>query len=150
MPMEEERRLFYVGITRAMDLLFITYAASRMSYGRYQSAAPSRFLASLPESSVRTLSRSGRRTETSLSERARDRNRMSTWSQELAPTPSQPPAPVVIPDFKVGQRVFHSKFGEGTISKVQARRDDQELGVEFTRHGHKLLMASLANLDLIE
>ncbi len=150
MPMEEERRLFYVGITRAMEQLYVTYAASRMSYGRYQSAAPSRFLASLPESSVRTLSRSGRRTETSLSDRARDRNRMSTWSQEPAPTPSQPAAPVVISDFKVGQRVFHSKFGEGTISTVQARRDDQELAVEFNRHGHKLLMASLANLDLIE
>ncbi len=55
MPLEEERRLFYVGITRAQKLLYLTYTGVRMSYGRYQQATPSRFLAVLPQDNVRSL-----------------------------------------------------------------------------------------------
>src|SRR6478609_8451266 len=51
---EEERRLFYVGITRAERLLYLTYTAGRSRYGRYESAVPSRFLANLPLESVRS------------------------------------------------------------------------------------------------
>ncbi len=150
MPMEEERRLFYVGITRAMELLYITYVASRMSYGRYQSAQPSRFLASLPASSVTTLSRSGRRSGATLSERARSPERPSVWSNAYpsAAATASPAAPV--PTYETGQRVFHPKFGEGEIVEATARKDDQEIAVEFTRHGRKRLMASLANMDIVD
>ena len=53
------------------------------------------------------------------------------------------------PAYRPGQRVFHSKFGEGQIVDVSERRDDQELGVTFIRHGTRRLLASMANLDLI-
>ncbi|HEU0163945.1 MAG TPA: UvrD-helicase domain-containing protein, partial [Thermomicrobiales bacterium] len=60
-PMEEERRLFYVGVTRAEKLLYLTYAASRISYGRFQAGVASRFLQSIPAEAVRSSTRSGMR-----------------------------------------------------------------------------------------
>lgn len=149
MPMEEERRLFYVGITRAMNQLYVLYAANRMSYGRYQSGLPSRFLASLPSENVTTLSRSSRRAGATL----RDRVRAGERAADVWGSPSravEAPPKVVLPDYQPGQRVFHNKFGEGTIVEVVKRPDDQELAVDFQRHGQKRLMASFANLDLIE
>ena len=57
MPLEEERRLFYVGITRAEKLLYLTYAGARVVYGRFQSAIASRFLAAIPETHTQSLGR---------------------------------------------------------------------------------------------
>ena len=68
-------------------------------------------------------------------------------SDRVVTIETSPPPP--LPDFKVGQHVFHPKFGEGTIAEVIVRNDDQELAVEFARHGKKRLMASLAHLDLL-
>lgn len=150
MPMEEERRLFYVGITRAMQQLFVTFAASRQTYGRYQAALPSRFIASLPASSISTISRSGRRSGATLSERAANPARQSSWSTAYPTSePASQPA-VAIPEYRVGQNVFHPKFGEGVIAEAVARKDDQEIAVDFERHGRKRLMASLANMELLD
>jgi DNA helicase-2/ATP-dependent DNA helicase PcrA len=51
--------------------------------------------------------------------------------------------------YAVGDRVFHAKFGEGVIAEIDQRRDDQELGIDFIRHGRKRLLASLAPLDVL-
>jgi DNA helicase-2/ATP-dependent DNA helicase PcrA len=150
MPLEEERRLFYVGITRAEKLLYITHAGMRMTYGRYQPSAPSRFIESLPEQHVRNLG--SRRvsvgsTRPTLMDRARESARRAA-----EPTPITASA-TVIPakrTFSVGERVFHPKFGEGSVVEAISRRDDQELAIEFVRHGRKRLLASLAQLDVIE
>ena len=145
---EEERRLFYVGITRAEQLLYLTYTGMRMSYGRLDSSVPSRFLDSLPQEHVKVLaarhtlaaSGTGR-----LLDRARSTTR-SFSSPVSAPVRVNP----VVPTYNVGQRVFHAQFGEGTVSEVVARNSDQEVAVDFARHGRKRLLASLAPLDLVD
>jgi DNA helicase-2/ATP-dependent DNA helicase PcrA len=152
MPLEEERRLFYVGITRAEKLLYLTYTGVRLSYGRYQQAVPSRFLASLPQDHLRSLGRrgsNGRSGRASVTERARGSSSPS-WETPLArPTPVATTPVATQRAYAVGDRVFHAKFGEGVIAEIDQRRDDQELGIDFIRHGRKRLLASLAPLDVL-
>jgi DNA helicase-2/ATP-dependent DNA helicase PcrA len=152
MPLEEERRLFYVGITRAEKLLYLTYTGVRLSYGRYQQAVPSRFLASLPQDHLRSLGRrgsNGRSGRASVTERARGSS-SSSWETPLArPTPVATTPVATQRAYAVGDRVFHAKFGEGVIAEIDQRRDDQELGIDFIRHGRKRLLASLAPLDVL-
>jgi DNA helicase II / ATP-dependent DNA helicase PcrA len=152
MPLEEERRLFYVGITRAQKLLYVTYTGARVSYGRYQQAVPSRFLASLPLESIRSLGTrggNGRPGRSSLADRARGDAVIGSGKRVTAVV-TTPPTPAHT--YRPGERVFHPKFGEGVVAAVDQRRDgsDQELAIDFVRHGQKRLLASLAPLDLIE
>jgi DNA helicase-2/ATP-dependent DNA helicase PcrA len=150
MPLEEERRLFYVGITRAQQRLYVTYTAMRMSYGRTSAAIPSRFLQALPRDRVRNL---GMREST----RSSYTNRQSAFASGSVRTSSSYSAPATAPPsaapprrtYAVGERVFHAKFGEGTITAIAAKTDDQELTIEFIRHGRKLLLASFAPLDVL-
>ncbi|MEZ4531449.1 MAG: UvrD-helicase domain-containing protein [Thermomicrobiales bacterium] len=145
---EEERRLFYVGITRAEQLLYITYVANRMTWGRYQPGVASRFLDSLPQEHIKDL---GRRSSLS----PRGGTSLSGRVQTLSGLPQSTlkPAPIsakaAVRAWSAGERVFHAKFGEGTITEVVERRGDQELAIAFQRHGQKRLLASLAPLDLI-
>jgi DNA helicase-2/ATP-dependent DNA helicase PcrA len=153
--MEEERRLFYVGITRARRRLYITHAARRMAYGNNLPGMPSRFLASLPEGTAvtgRTGVRAGR-----LSERVRsgfDSNgRSAGFEPDRAIVQSVATVPQIeTPVYAAGQRVFHSRFGEGTIVEVIDRSGDQEIVVDFVRNERRRLIASIARdfLDLIE
>ena len=153
--MEEERRLFYVGLTRAKKLLYITYAQSRMTHGQYRGSVISRFIEPIPVESMRRVTREAHRT----SSRAREYGHAAPGSfTERAQTPWGDSAPVpkkiapAIPDFKDGNTVFHPKFGEGTIVSVVERRDnDKEVTVAFKKqeHGTKRLMASMANMDLV-
>jgi DNA helicase-2/ATP-dependent DNA helicase PcrA len=150
MPLEEERRLFYVGITRAQKLLYLTYTGVRMSYGRFQQSVPSRFLAVIPQENVRSLGTrptNGRSGRSSLTDRARQDSSYSTpiGRSAAVATPSAP----VQRTYKGGERVFHAKFGEGVIAEIEQRRDDQELAIDFARHGRKRLLASLAPLDVL-
>ncbi len=145
---EEERRLFYVGITRAEQLLYITYVANRMTWGRYQPGVASRFLDSLPQEHVKDL---GRRSTLSPKGGTSLTSRVQTLSglPQSSLKPSPIPAKAAVRPWSAGERIFHSKFGEGTITEVVERRGDQELAISFQRHGQKRLLASLAPLDLI-
>jgi DNA helicase-2/ATP-dependent DNA helicase PcrA len=155
LPLEEERRLFYVGITRAEKSLYLTYAASRQVYGRYQPGVASRFLASIPQDALQTLTRSfgGRPSASRLADRVRgDGGHQGGGNGGWAsPMPERAPAAQAepLPNFRVGQRVFHAKFGEGRVAEVVERTDDKEVAVDFARHGKKRLMASFARLDII-
>ncbi len=139
--LEEERRLFYVGMTRAEQLLYLTHASSRARYGRYDYAVPSRFLASIPDHLVRSIERRSSNRTTS-SQGLRDRVREGV--PEAAPPPQQ------FTLYVTGQRVFHPKFGEGTVTEAKELSGDQEVAVEFVRHGPKRLLASLAAMDIID
>jgi DNA helicase-2/ATP-dependent DNA helicase PcrA len=135
--LEEERRLFYVGMTRAERLLYLTHASTRTAYGRFGYSVPSRFLQSIPDHLTRSLGRRGPLRATappSLVERARG-----------GPAPVRAPTLV----YAAGQAVFHPKFGEGEIIEAQQRSDDQELVVRFTRHGTKRIMASFAAMEIL-
>lgn len=154
MPMEEERRLFYVGVTRAEKLLYITYASSRMTYGQYRGGVSSRFVQSIPAEAVHAVTRE---TAARSSKTGRSYGKSapgsfaskvtSSWSMP-EPTPKQ--VPKVLPDYKEGNTVFHPKFGEGEITEIAPRKDgDMEVAVIFKRHGQKRLIASLANMDIV-
>jgi DNA helicase-2/ATP-dependent DNA helicase PcrA len=141
--LEEERRLFYVGMTRAERLLYLTYASARATYGRFGFTVPSRFLTAIPDHLIRSL---GRRGTLRSGAKVGLRDRVRGEDAQTAPT-SPPPPPRT--NYAINQRVFHSKFGEGMITEAIDRSDDQELSVEFVRHGPKRLMASMARLDVI-
>jgi DNA helicase-2/ATP-dependent DNA helicase PcrA len=138
--LEEERRLFYVGMTRAERLLYLTHASSRAAYGRFGYSVPSRFLASIPDHLVKSLGRRGAIRPGAPNLRDRVRN-------DGAAT-SAPPVPALT--YRVGQRVFHQHFGEGTIREATERAGDQELAVSFARHGDKRLLASLAAMEILD
>ncbi len=171
-PIEEERRLFYVGITRAQRMLYLTYASSRQLYGRYNPGVESRFIESIPQSALSTVSRSFPRfggNRTSLRGRATTNDRLGGHGAGAGRYSGAQPTPTDdfsskpigggfgrddqpardIQSYSAGQKVFHNKFGEGQVVGVEARRNDQEVVVAFERHGTKRLMASLAPLDII-
>ncbi len=146
LPLEEERRLFYVGITRAQRLLYLTHVGNRLSYGRYQAGVASRFLTAIPEECLQAVGRvSSNRSSVRLQDRVRASTEPSWTASPGRPAPDSTP----LPDYQIGQRVFHAKFGEGRVIEVVAKTDDQEVAVEFARHGRKRLMASFARLDVI-
>lgn len=152
-PLEEERRLFYVGVTRAQNLLYVTYAATRMAYGRFGANEPSRFIEGIPAESMRMVTRRGG-AGSSRSGRMAGRRSGALAGRVQAPvsferTESSAEAPV-LPTFTVAQKVFHPKFGTGIVTEVLELKNDIEVAVEFTRHGKKRLMASLARLEPVE
>ncbi len=119
--LDEERRLAYVGMTRAQDRLYLTHADHRTLWGGTSYNPPSRFLDDVPEGLVdlRGASRGG-----SAAKRARD-----TQVLELAGT-----------EFHVGDGVMHTKFGEGRISALAGEGERAEATVDFLDHGRKHLM----------
>src|SRR5215217_4364801 len=137
--LEEERRLFYVGMTRAKRLLYLTYASSRATYGRFGYSVPSRFLQSIPDHLLRSLGRRG----------ALRPGSASSLRDKVRGTDSTAPAVFTI-TYEPGQSVFHPKFGEGQVIEAKERGGDQEVAVAFVRHGTKRLLASLAAMDVIE
>ena len=145
--LEEERRLFYVGMTRAERLLYLTHASQRASYGRIGYAVPSRFITAIPDHLLRTLSRrAGERAGARSSLRDRARGESTTIGAGRPPAPPPPPAVT----YSKGQKVFHPKFGEGFVTETSDRGGDQEVAVEFVRHGPKRLLASLAAMDVLD
>jgi DNA helicase-2/ATP-dependent DNA helicase PcrA len=128
--LEEERRLFYVGITRAKDQLYLTHAFRRSRFGMTDLSIPSSFLEAIPDNVL------GDRPT-----RPAEPRRVSVLTA-AQPTPELPP----LQHFETGQRVFHQRFGDGVILRAQEKDGDQELDIEFVRNGRKRLIASLANL----
>ena len=179
--LEEERRLFYVGITRAMQFLFLTCAQRRTIFGSTSYNQMSRFLKEIPkdlldgydeidsndnnsfkdsnygweygtnyagkvktykfdniekmpESKVRAEAFQFRTAESFL-------NSLNNKAKEKQ---------VDISKYKEGQRIYHKKFGEGTIDKIEEEGEDYKLDINFDKVGHKRLMAKFAELEIIE
>jgi superfamily I DNA/RNA helicase len=125
---EEERRLAYVGMTRAMERLTLTHAMARSLYGRRDYNLPSRFLDELPDSVVR------------------ERLRPASWSNFGAPSmaPVQPRAD--LPDIRTGDSVRHKSFGEGVVLRIE----QDGVTVRFAQDGsERKLMLEYAPLEKI-
>ncbi len=139
--LEEERRLAYVGLTRARKLAVVSSAANRRVYGNWSSSIPSRFLDELPPDQVQREGSAavtrGRTVEIpsvfagmgGLAARRRVIDQGS-WEVQERPAPADAPA--------VGQRVFHQKFGYGEVLAVE----DNKLDVEFEKAGRKRVLSS--------
>ena len=142
--MAEERRLFYVGITRAKERLYLLRAFRRGLYGPSDATEASRFLRDLPEALVdgKKKTTGDLKTET------------TTWSGNPARwdtgTPGKPVETTrtanVGTTFKPGDRVVHAKFGPGLVLRSMKQRDDEEVEVFFEGHGGKRLSAALSGL----
>lgn len=137
---EEERRLFYVGITRAMDKLTLTAAEARMTYGKTQAVQDSRFLSELDNRYI----------EVDSYGQVRKGNKVKTQIQSpvVHTRPSSAPTSTeqTVLQFKGGERVRHPKFGEGTVLAVSGFGDKQQVIVAFDQSGSKTLIARFANL----
>jgi DNA helicase II / ATP-dependent DNA helicase PcrA len=140
--LEEERRLCYVGITRAMQQLYISYAEQRRLHGMDSYGTPSRFIDEIP---------------TELLEEVRPRIQVSRpviGSFRQAPGAAgarfRDPAPEpAAPGMKLGARVRHGRFGDGVILNLEGQGAQARVQVNFEHQGAKWLMLSYANLELV-
>lgn len=134
---EEERRLCYVGMTRARQLLYLTNTRSREMYGQRKDAAPSRFLREIDSSLIRRIA-------------------PERISAPIEPLPSGPYidySESQLPDsdsaaggLPIGARVIHPAFGRGVVRRREGRGENAKAWVTFERGGVKLLMLKFANL----
>lgn len=182
----EERRLLYVGLTRAKDRVYLSHAFRRTFYGDSSVTIPSRFLKDIPQELVegRSPSASRRQSKSRVSSwpggtsprtyRSSHISMSSSRSEEFDRNSIEPPARKPLPQprnlepeypdeigfsesdrsnklqFFSGQRVRHAKFGEGTVIESKLTGNDEEVTVAFPGTGIKRLVASFANLDIVE
>ena len=132
--MEEERRICYVAITRAEELLYITNATTRMLFGRSQSNMPSRFLKEIPEDLLDSHTGQKRQTIYPKSQPKRGFSKRTTSTKKQ----------VSSSDWKVGDKVMHKAGGEGMVSNVNEKNGSVELDIIFKSEGPKRLLAQFA------
>ena len=138
--LEEERRLCYVGMTRAMRHLFLTYAEQRRVHGMDTHPAPSRFIKEIPEdvvSEVRPRVQVARAVAAARMRREQPDSTVRFRSEE-------PP-----PGMRLGARVRHGKFGEGVVLNVEGSGAHARVQVSFEQQGTKWLMMQYANLECL-
>ncbi|HTP71094.1 MAG TPA: UvrD-helicase domain-containing protein [Burkholderiaceae bacterium] len=160
--LEEERRLMYVAITRARKRLYLTFSQTRMLHGQTRYHVKSRFLDELPEGALKWLTPRNQGFGSGYA-----RQYQEAWARgsglgsvvgvgriepralssidarrSVTPTPSGP-------SLRIGQSVFHTKFGEGVIITLEGHGDDARAQVNFGRHGAKWLALSVAKLTPI-
>lgn len=131
--LEEERRLAYVGITRAKQKLTISYAESRRLYAKEERHLPSRFIAELPQECIQEIRLRG----------------TVTRAMNLAKVGSVSPSSGNENGWKMGQKVKHEKFGLGTIINVEGADNNTRLQIAFQAQGIKWLIAHLAKLERV-
>lgn len=161
--LEEERRLMYVAITRARQRLYLSFSQTRMLHGQTRYNVKSRFFDELPDGALKWLSP---RNQGFGSGYARDYQ--AAWQRGSGlgsvvgagrnagwQPPAAPPVPARMIEaaareaghgLRVGQGVFHTKFGEGVVVTLEGRGDDARAQVHFGRHGTKWLALSVAKL----
>ncbi len=181
--LEEERRLCYVGITRAKQFLFLTCAKQRTIFGSTTYNSPSRFLQEIPEEYLKGYEDAFKKEEkSSFADKAYSweygnsskvvtkklgvneiqstyktttNNNLSGYNFKtpesfLSNLNKKSENSIDLSKYKAGVKVFHKKFGEGTINYVEQEGDDLKVDISFDKVGHKRLMAKFANLEVIE
>ena len=145
--LEEERRLCYVGITRAMQRLYLTHTESRMLYGSINHSVPSRFLAEIPEHlthQVRMHSNFSYAGRAGVYQRA-NRSRFSN-AGENTPTAYNSNGEDIGAGLRVGGLVQHKLFGNGVLLNFAGSGDNAKVQVNFDKHGSKWLVVAYAKL----
>ncbi|MEC3764905.1 MULTISPECIES: UvrD-helicase domain-containing protein [Cupriavidus] len=162
--LEEERRLMYVAITRARKRLYMSFAQSRMLHGQTRYHVRSRFFEELPETSLKWLTPPAQSYGG-----VRRQERDNAWGRDWFRKPEDVPYTGTRPTggmdngngyadakreagsgFRVGQSVFHNKFGEGVITALEGEGADARANINFKRHGAKWLALAVAKLDAID
>jgi DNA helicase II / ATP-dependent DNA helicase PcrA len=147
--LQEERRLFYVGMTRAKDQLYLSRAEFRGGYGGMDITEPSRFLADIPKDLLKIEAQSPRSYSYS---RNADNDYGSRSEQSSAYLWKSSSTPVKQPElrYKANMRVSHSNWGEGWVLESKIMDGDEVVDVSFDSVGLKRLLAALAGLTVIE
>jgi DNA helicase-2/ATP-dependent DNA helicase PcrA len=127
--LEEERRLCYVGMTRAKELLYLTRAQSRILYGRTSNNPPSMFLDEIPGSLVEMM----------------EGEKPAAAAAEVRKTGGDGAG-----DFRPGSRIQHRIWGMGTVIKAETRGDDTEVTIAFPGLGVKKVLASIAPIRALK
>ena len=152
--LEEERRLCYVGMTRAQSRLILTGAARRRVFGEYQASEPSRFLDEVPSNLVEVVeperpavyapqsSRRGHWSDTTRRRRHEEPADIPDYSYDDAEEDQSAPR------LRPGMRVRHARFGLGTVESIEPLQGDAKLIVRFAQAGPKKLLARYAKLEL--
>ena len=130
--LQEERRLCYVGITRAMEQLYLTHAESRRLYGKDNYPRPSRFLREIPPESIQEIRL-----------RAQVTRPAPTFNNTLGS------ASVGTNRYRMGQSVRHEKFGEGVVLQTEGEGDQEKVQINFRNAGIKWLMLAYAKLETV-
>ncbi len=139
---EEERRLLYVGMTRARKRLYMFRAFQRRFHGQSGSQMASRFLLEIPESLITTQNIRGH-------SRVADRIPDPMWTKRAASTPAPRPATRSADEFLPGEKVRHDAFGEGVVVSSSGSGNDTQVTVAFVGEGVKRLMLSFAPIERI-
>ena len=176
--LEEERRLCYVGITRAKENLYLTCAKQRTLFGSTSCNAPSRFLKEIPKELLEGYSEAFEERKPNYSDRGYNweygntnglfTSKIKTYTNTeyaqkintgfayrsadsfLNSINKKQEINVDLGKYKTGVTVYHKKFGEGVITDVEQEDDDLKVDIEFSKVGHKRLMAKFANLEVID
>ena len=170
---EEERRLFYVGITRAKRFLYLTCSKHRTIFGSTSYNSVSRFVEEIP---VELLDNQSKDTSSDSFGDSKynwsygGNSKVTTYKVDKSEFKEQPAYSfrtadsflselnkkkeagngIDVSQYKVGQKIYHKKFGEGVITKLDPEGDDYKVDIEFDKVGHKRLMAKFAGLEIIE
>ena len=136
--LEEERRLCYVGITRAKEKLYLSHAENRTLYGRDQFQRPSRFLQEISDEFLDIVRPTAR---------VKKPMHSPSFSLQHSTIPSKTPTVLEGLDLQVGQRVSHHKFGEGIIMNYEGQHPHTRIHIRFDRAGLKWLVATFAKLE---
>ena len=160
--LEEERRLMYVAITRARKRLYLSFSQTRLLHGQTRYNVKSRFLDELPEGALKWLTPRNQGFGSGYA-----REYQQAWQKgsglgsvvgagRVAGRPAVPPAPpALVPKapshgLRVGQGVFHTKFGEGVVLTLEGAGPDARAQVNFGRHGAKWLALAIAKLTPVD
>lgn len=170
--LEEERRLCYVGITRAKDYLFLTCAKRRTIFGSTSYNAISRFITEIKDEHLDGLEEIEQKKNNEFNDTSYswEYGKVTTTRIDKSEIPSKPKntefkfrtaesflnnlnkkpeSNIDLSVYKAGVRVYHKKFGEGTINYVEQEGDDLKVDITFDKVGHKRLMAKFAGLEII-
>ncbi|MDD2759477.1 MAG: 3'-5' exonuclease, partial [Methylomonas sp.] len=128
--LQEERRLCYVGITRAMEQLYLTHAESRRLYGKDNYPRPSRFLREIPPEVIQEIRLRAQVTRPA----ATFNNTLGNVTQSAS-------------RYRMGQSVLHEKFGEGVVLQTEGDGDQEKVQINFRNAGIKWLMLAYAKLE---
>ncbi|BBE09122.1 UvrD/REP helicase [Mycoavidus cysteinexigens] len=156
--LEEERRLMYVAITRAKKRLYLSFAESRMLHGQTRYNVGSRFIDELPTEGLKWLTSKRDSFAQNSMTRSRDENswgrnwfaKKSTQEVRVAPSALEARQRTAATGFWIGQAVFHTKFGEGTVAALEGNGAEARAQVNFSRHGAKWLALAVAKLQPID
>ena len=154
--LEEERRLFYVALTRAERQVVLTYAKSRFRNGRMEFSRPSRFIREIPQEFYKASQSASGASQPRIEQRMKPLRPQNVGGGFVPPTrPFSPPnrpttsvQPSVSGELKVGSAVVHERFGRGVVQALEGSGIDAKATVSFENAGTKVLMLRFAKLTL--